>query len=120
MQLRETLSLIDGQYHTQVVVESLTAEEQEALAKFGGWSIDIGGEFDDGQGLSFTLPTTIRLFPQQFPVKRLFDRQDQADANDRAALWLTTVVGRITTAQTAALGLDPGEEFDEVRTYPEA
>lgn len=118
MDLRETLTLIDGQYHTQVVVESLTDQEQEALAKFGGWSIDLGGEFDDGQGLTFSLPHKIRLFPQQFPTKRLFDRRDYDDANARAELWLTTVVARINSARTTALAKDPGTEFDDLNTYP--
>lgn len=118
MDLRETISLINNQYHTSVVVESLTAEEQGAISKFGQWLIDLGSDFDDQQGLTFSLPQKIRFFPLQFPVKQLFDRQDYADANDRAGLWLSTVVDRINNARTAALAKDPGTEFDDLNTYP--
>lgn len=120
MQLRVILNLIDEQYHSQLSVESLTAEEQQALSQFGPWLVDLGGEFDDQQGLTFTLPHTNRQLPQQFPVKRLFDLKDDQDANARAVLWLETLITRITDARTQALAKTPGTEFDEVRTYPEA
>lgn len=79
--------------------EALTPVEREAFRNFGEPVVDCGGEFDDGDGLVFNLPTDERRFPSQFPVKQLFSLEDNADANDRAVLYRTTIEQRLVTAR---------------------
>lgn len=81
--------------------EGLTPVEREAFRNFGEPLIECGGDFDDGDGLTFSLPSDARRFPSQFPVKQLFSLSDEADANDRAVLYRTTIETRLVTARDA-------------------
>jgi hypothetical protein len=117
MKIRETLELADGRYHASLTPVSLTEEEDRARSRFGSWSIETGGQFDDQQGLSFELPSRIRSFPEQFPTKTIVDLVDFPDARARAGLWLETVRDRIILARDQALTRDPGTVFDQVNEY---
>jgi hypothetical protein len=116
MKLRETISLVSGAYHASLALISLTQEEDLARSQYGSWAVDTGGQFDDGV-LTFDLPTDIRMFPEQFPRKKIFDTLDYEDAEGRAGLWLSTVRNRLVTARDTALSRDPGTIFDQVNEY---
>jgi len=118
MDIRRTITLIDNAYHAQVSVESLTVVDQDAVARFGQWPIDLGGVFDDGEGLEFELPLQVRYFPTQRVAKSIFYISD-ALAADRTLLWVDTIVQRLVEAQAAALGKDPRNILDTITTYPE-
>jgi hypothetical protein len=97
-------------------------EEAEAVRRFGEPTIDVGGEFDDGDALTYTLAADDRKFPSQFPVKKIFSLEDYTTTtNDRAVLFRDTIRTRITDAITdlraQAVG-STGREISNIDTTP--
>lgn len=119
MDIKSTIRLVDNVYHAEIDLYELTLVEQDVINKFGEPTVDCGGSFSDGGGLSFTLDTNNRKFPSGFPVKESWDLDDFADSADRAALWRDTVKTRIDTAVTALRAKtysNLGTEIDPVPT----
>lgn len=110
MHIQHSITLVSGVYKVEIRLadnpadgNALTGEETDALRKFGEMSVDAGGEFDDLEGLSYTLPNNVMSLPSQFPIAASFSLADNADAGDRADLFRNTILDRITIAHTALL-----------------
>lgn len=120
MILNRKIELINDVYHAAVGLadSGLTDAETTALARLGDLTIEVGGNFSDaGLSTDFDLYENSKLFPSQFPIKRLFDRNDLGDANERAQTWEAEIADRIDTAMTALLATDVGVLKDETTTY---
>ncbi len=117
MELRETLTLIDNQYHASVALVTLTDDERRALIEFGDLKIAVGGFFGNAQ-VQFTIDERDRTFPSQFPVKVLFDLRDSEQAAAKAGLWIQTVRDRILAERDALLSTPRGTIFDTITNYP--
>lgn len=119
MKLREQVSIVGNNYHARVELSELTVAETNALARFGDFTVDIGGDFesDTDTDVVFTLPTSVRFFPSQFPVQQLFSATD-VDAAEKADTWIETVVDRILTERDLAVAKDVTAIRDEIVDYP--
>lgn len=117
MRLVTNIVLTDGAYHASVDLtpQGLSPVEEEALSHFGEPIIQCGGEFTDGDALTFTLPENHKRFPSQFPVKKRFAIEDfPDDAADMALLWRDTIKARIAAAVTAKRNTSAGTTGEEI------
>jgi hypothetical protein len=87
--------------------DSLSADDLLRIKKFGAPSINFGGSFDDGDGLTFTLPDQYQDLPSGFPIRKSFSLSDPFDTDSLAKfeLYRTTIQSRVTTAITDLRGL---------------
>lgn len=123
MRISSSIILIDGVYNATVDLFSggFTPVEAEAVYQHGEPSVECGGEFDDGDALTFTLADNARQFPSQFPVKQRFSLEDYEDAAARAELWRSTIKTRLDTAITTLRTIsvsNTGEEVANLDTTP--
>lgn len=119
MRLLEQINLVNNAYHVVVTPVEFEGREPEVLAQYGQWPVDCGGLFaSNDPPVEFTLPSNVRLFPQAFPHKQIFPLQEHADANDRAIVYLETLVARLLEARDAALSRNPGVLRSEYVDYP--
>jgi hypothetical protein len=119
MQLREQVTIVGNTYRARIELSTLTVDETNALARFGDLSVDVGGDFesDTDTDVVFTLPTSTRFFPSQFPVQQLFSADD-VDAAEKSDTWIMTVVDRILTERDLAVAKDATAIRDEIVDYP--
>lgn len=82
----------------------LSPVEREAFRQFGEPIVECGGTATSGEN-TFTLPSDPRRMPSQFPVKKQWAISDFANAAAIAALYISTMVTRMTTAKTTQIGL---------------
>lgn len=126
MEIETKKELISGIYHCTVDLhndeEGLTSAEADAIANYGEPTVDVGGSFDDGAGLTYTLDDNDKSFPSQFPAKETFSTVDfPSDASARADLWISTVKTRLTTAMQTLRGKSVGTigtNIDIIDTTP--
>ncbi len=121
MRISSSIILIDGVYNVTVDLVSggFTPVEAEAVYQHGEPTVSCGGEFDDGDALTFTLADNDRKFPSQFPVKQRFSLEDYGDAAERAELWRSTIKTRLDTAITTLRNIsvaNTGEEIANIDT----
>jgi hypothetical protein len=112
MELEINLTNTDSRYAAQVSVLRVTSAEQEKLTQFGDPLVEIGGTFtgsvtrpgeDTPVSVTFTLSARAVRLPSGFPVKRVFDLVDSADADVQAKVWADTIKTRMTTAKTTLM-----------------
>jgi len=124
MEIESKIRLVNNAYSVELDLADggLTPVELQAIRNYGEPVVSAGGLFDDGAGLTYTLPDDDRKFPSQFPVKYTFSLADYpSDANDRAVLFRQTMKTRIDAAVTAIRALDEGttgHEIDVIDTTP--
>lgn len=110
--LRAHIDLIDNAYHVQVgpdsIPDAIPPAEAQALVRFGEPVIECGGAFDAGSGVTFTLPANQKRFSSQFPIKEIFSRDSDVNANTKAVFWRDTIASRIRAGVAAKVALVPG------------
>jgi hypothetical protein len=118
MQLRIYVNPVKKVYTASVTILGVTGEEADAIGRFGPLEIEVGGSFDDGEGLTFDLPTkTLNLYGTRADkVEHKFDMGDDADAGERAVLYVDTIKARITAARDVIVALDKSYIKDEQET----
>lgn len=107
MEIESTIRLVGNVYNVEIdlATDGFTPTEQEVVEQFGEPLVDIGGSFTDGGSLSYTLTSEDRRFPSQFPIKVQFSRVDYPDdAAERAGVYRSTLITRITAAITTLRG----------------
>ncbi len=118
--LRALIDLIDNAYHVQIgpdsIPDAIPPAETQALIRFGEPIIECGGDFDAGGGVTFTLPANQKRFSSQFPVKEIFSRDSDANANAKAVYWRDTMATRIRAGVAAKVALVPGTVGTTVTT----
>ena len=85
-------------------IESISESDQQLISQFGELTIDFGGSFNNGSGLSFTLPNNTFKLPSQFPVVITADPTTapfSVSTDTSLALYRTTISTRVTSAFTA-------------------
>lgn len=121
MRLLEQIKLVNNAYHVVVTLVELEGREPDVISQYGQLPVDCGGLFvSSNPSVEFTLDSNVRLFPQSFPHKQIFSLQEHADANDRAVVYLETLVNRILEARDEALEKNPGVLRSEYVDYPPA
>lgn len=109
MEIRRFHTLKNNQWIARVAVTNLTATEQELIKQFGTPIIETGGSFagsitrpgDSGPTVvEFDLPTEQRRLPDDFPVQRIFDVNDDPDSDVKARVFTDTIFQRLAVAKT--------------------
>lgn len=119
MRLLEQIKLVNNEYHVVLTLVELEGREPEVLAQYGQWPVDTGGLFvANDPSVEFVLATNVRLFPQSFPHKQIFSLSEAPDANNKALVYLETLVNRILEARDTALSRHPGVLRSEYVDYP--
>lgn len=124
MRLEITRNLVQRRYHVEIRVPAsgaFTPVEQEALRRVGEPVISCGGEFTDGDAITFTLGTNDRKFPSSFPVKQVFSLIDDENAGDHAQVWETVMKERITEGMRtirAVLAASDSSSIADIDTSP--
>ena len=95
--IRQEKKIVDDVYIVSIQVIKPSVADLDLIERFGMPSLDLGGEFSEGE-LAFTLPTLLVPLIGEAPAVAEFDVRDEADSEDRALLWLSTVNDRITAA----------------------
>jgi hypothetical protein len=124
MEIISNIRLVSNSYQVELDLADagLTPSELEAIQSFGEPVISIGGDFDDGDDLTFSLADEDRKFPSQFPAKAVFNLSDYpSDANARAVLFRNTIRERLETAivtlRAKVIGVT-GREISNIDTTP--
>ena len=83
--------------------DSISETDYQLVKKFGAQSINFGGTFNNGSGISFTLPDEYFNFPTQFPVTRIFNLTTPSQITTVAGLnyYGQAMTTKITDAITA-------------------
>jgi len=86
---------------------SISSDDVARINKFGAPIIDFGGSFNNGIGVSYTLPDIYFNLPADFPVQQTFSAVAPFDTNTmvKLALYASTIQTRITSAFTTLRGL---------------
>ena len=111
MKVRTFINYTANRIRVQVGVDGLTSREKELVAGFGQPLVEVGGSFsgvvtdptvddyeDNQVPVAFTLPTSQRQLPDQFPVVRFFDREDNSKAHLYAKVFADSIADRISVA----------------------
>ena len=102
MKLRTQQSIENQDYVFifEIDASSISSDDADRIKKFGAPSINFGGDFDDGNGLTFTLPDQYAKLPSEFPVRQIFSLTAPFDTNglEKFELYRTTVEERISNA----------------------
>lgn len=99
MKIRSFNTLANGVYQVAVYTEDWSQLDKLLMAKYGEPSIDVGGSFlGDVPYLDFTLSSKLVLIMSETPFTQRFDSRDYADAEDRANLWRSTIIDRLSEA----------------------
>lgn len=105
MKLRVIQSIKDLDYIFvfNIDPDNISSDDNLRIQKFGQPSINFGGSFDNGNGITFTLPDNFVELPGGFPVKKVFNLVDPFDTDSiiKFTLYRTTIETRVTDAITA-------------------
>lgn len=124
MEIISYIRLVNNAYAVEMDLadNGLTPVEAESIRNFGEPTIEVGGDFDDGDALTFTLAGEDRKFPSQFPIKTTFSISDYpTDANARAVLYRDTLRTRLDVAVTALRAKTvgtTGRDIENIDTTP--
>jgi hypothetical protein len=107
MKVETNIQLSNNRYRVTVRTSEPTAVEEELFQRFGEPLVETGGEFsgsvtrpgDSPVSVTFTLPQGQNRIFLDFPVVRVFDLNDTAEADMRAKLYADTLLSRITDAR---------------------
>jgi hypothetical protein len=114
MKVQIVIENIVGRYHVTVAIPQggISAREQELINEFGDLLIEVGGNFTgtetrpSGGGpiaVDFDLPLAQRRLTTDFPVREIFDLEDDAESDVKAKVWGDTIKARIVTAKATLL-----------------
>ena len=104
MKVTTDINNLNGRYHAQVATSDPSGLESDLLAQYGDPIIEVGGNVTDtvdGTDVDFDLPTKQRRMIADFPVKEVFDLEDDADSAFKAKAWTIQVQANLQTALTA-------------------
>lgn len=113
MKIKREINVVDGRYEVQVSVVNFSSVEQEKMIEFGEPEIEIGGNFTgtavrssdpEEIDVDFDLPQSQRRLRTEFPIKQVFDTQDEENADVMAKVFADTIAARITSAKTTLVG----------------
>jgi hypothetical protein len=97
MNIRVFKKLDNGVYQISVHTTDWSESDKALMVKYGEPTIDLGGSFvGETPYLEYVLSTKLVLIMSESPFTQRFDSRDAIDADDRATLWKTTIVERIT------------------------
>jgi hypothetical protein len=113
MKLRKHFKLEGDIYKVTLVTEDWSELDMELMAKYGEPEIDLGGDFTVP---TFSLPNDLRSVMSASPFTERFDKDDNADAEDRAGSWETAISARITTAMATLRANTDSFTKEEVET----
>ncbi len=89
----------------------------------GNWGISSVAISNGGTGyhvspvvVDFTLQTATRRMKTDFPVKQVFDLEDDIDSDVMAKVWASTIADRLTAAKDQLIGLSSPFEGETVVT----
>lgn len=99
MQLEIKKFISDSRFTVCLRPWDFTQADQERIRKFGEPRVEVGGTFTGDA--SFTLPLQEKIIRTDLIIRQEFDVRDNADAEDRANTWATTMRTRIDAAITA-------------------
>lgn len=107
MKIRSHIDIIKSRYHAQIDVFDLSANEEELINSFASPLVEVGGNFSGSVTrpdstvvtVDFDLPTAQKRLPYDFPVKQVFDLQDDPKSDAFAKFFVDTIVNRITSAK---------------------
>ena len=86
----------------------LTTQERDVFDTYGEVAVECGGRFfDKKSGLLLELPRMEAMFPSEFPKRCHFFMRGDPRANQKAILFLDTIVTRLREARDAALLAHP-------------
>jgi hypothetical protein len=113
MKLRQFYTLTDDVYNVVLRTEDWSQRDLDLMAKYGEPEVDLGGSFTGPP--AFTLPSNLVKVMSDSPFTQSFDSRDYANAEDRANVWATAVIGRITDAMTTLRANDDEFTREEVQ-----
>jgi len=119
MDIRVFKKLDDDVYIDRIHTENWSQGDLLLMGNYGEPEVDVGGEFTgtgDQAGITFELPTKLYGIKTGSHFIYSFDKRDYADAEDRAIIWKTVMVSRITAALTALRLYDDEFTGEEVTT----
>lgn len=101
MKIKNVKAVANRVFSVTITVTEPSQADADLLSQFGMPSIDLGGDFTDGDALSFTLPTLLVPLIGE-PMTMGFDGRDtdDEDAALRATTWSTEIISRIEAAIT--------------------
>jgi hypothetical protein len=113
MKLRQFYTLIDDVYNVVLRTEDWSQRDLDLMAKYGEPEIDLGGDFEGPP--EFVLTTNLVKAMSDSPFSQSFDGRDYANAEDRANVWATEIISRITSAMTTLRANDDEFTREEVQ-----
>lgn len=116
MKIRKYFSLDNDVYKVAFYTQDWSQGDKDLMAEFGEPEIDLGGNFDDGGALEFDLPSNLVTIMSASPFTQDFDIRDEADSEDRAELWATTIAARLVSAVTTLRTNTNDYSREEVQT----
>ena len=107
MKINSHIDIISDRYHVQVDVLSTSAHEEELINYFGAPLVEVGNSFSGTVTrpdtttvtVNFELPANQKRLPFDFPVKQVFDLNDDPESDAKAKVFMDEIVNRITTAK---------------------
>lgn len=111
MKISTHIDLVANRYRVTVEVHSPTAHEAETLAQYGEPLVETGGTVTGsatrpGEGatsVTLSLPAEQRRLLADFPLVRVFDLGDDADADVQARVYADTIASRVASARNALM-----------------
>lgn len=125
MKIRTEIDNVVGRYNVQVSTFDFTANEEQKILDHGDPLIEVGGTFEGSASrdgveapveVSFILPTATRRLRSDFPVKQVFDLEDDENSDIMAKVWGDTIAARCTAAKTNLISLTSPFEGETVVT----
>jgi len=109
MQIRKTVRLVNGIYHSEVSLgdNAISPTESQAIAQFGPVTIDSGGTVI-ANAQTVILPARVTGIPDGLPIKQTFALADSTQAEALAHAWAETIKDRISVALHDILMKDAG------------
>ena len=84
-------------------VNDVTTADKSLIEKFGEPEVNCGGDFDDGNGLTYTLPDVYVKIISGLPYRQVFDPTVapwSTNTANKLTLYRTTMLTRFTSAFT--------------------
>lgn len=95
MKARTFKTLTDSVFSVSLYTEDWSQNDLDLMEKYSEPEIDLGGIFETPD---FTLPGQLVRIKSDAPFHMSFDKNDFADAEERAGRWATDILARLASA----------------------
>ena len=101
--LRTFKDLKNNVYSVLLKFDTFPDQDLELMSDFGEPEVDVGGSFTGPPAFS-NLATQLRKLKSGFPFTQTFDATGDAQAKDKANVWQSEMITRITAVMATLRG----------------